>query len=90
MMVQAGLTIDTQNKFWAEAVLCSSYLEDLTLKAGRTKCALETWTNEDASRWFTKLVEFGRIGVVNKRHKNACLCFQFKVKTCKLLCMDQE
>ena len=65
-MVNANLTISSQNDFWAESVACANYLEDLTIKAGGDKPALGTWTNESTLKWFKHLVQFGRIAVVNK------------------------
>lgn len=70
MMTNANLCSDSQGKFWAEAVSCSNYLEDLIIKAGRTKPALEVWTGIPVHKWMLKLVEFGRIGVVNKREEH--------------------
>ena len=69
MMVNSNLTVESQGKFWAEAVACSNYLEDLVIKAGRAEPALSIWTGNNIAKWIKRLVEFGRIGVVNKQEK---------------------
>ena len=69
MMVTANLKVESQNKFWAEAVSTANYLEDLVIKAQRDKPALECWTDKSVSKWVKRLVEFGRIGVANKKDK---------------------
>ena len=69
MMANANLTVESQSKFWAEAVACSNYLEDLMIKAGRTDPSLAAWTEKNITKWFRQLVQFGRIGVVNKKEK---------------------
>ena len=68
-MVHANLSIEAQNKFWAESMSYSNYYEDLVIKSGRSEPALQAWTGVDVSKWFKRLVEFGRIGIVNKRVK---------------------
>ena len=69
MMVHAKFTASTQNRFWAEAVACATYLENLTIKSGRIMSATEAWTGNDVHKWMMKLIEFGRIGVVPARKK---------------------
>ena len=69
MMVNAKLTIEAQKNFWAEAVSCSNYLEDFTIKQGRDKPALEEWTGLPVDKYFPSLIEFGRIGVEAKKKK---------------------
>ena len=69
MMVHANLTPESQGKFWAEAVSCSNWLEDLTIKAGRAEPALFSWTHVSIHKWLKALVQFGRLGIVNKRTK---------------------
>ena len=71
MMSNANLTIDAQKEFWAEAVACSAFIEDLMIKAGRTAPALFLWTNTTVTKWLQHLIQFGRIGVVNKHGKQA-------------------
>ena len=63
-------SIKSQNDFWAESVACANVLEDIVIKAGRSTSALKEW-NEDANvgKWMKYLIQFGRIGVVNKRKK---------------------
>ena len=68
-MVNAKLTIQSQNEFWAESVACANILEDLLIKIGRDKPALANWTNNNVNKWMKHLVQFGRIGVVNKKKK---------------------
>ena len=69
MMVNANLTLESQKVFWAEAVACSAFIEDLVIKATRTIPALSAWTNTSVTKWVKNLVEFGRVAVVNKREK---------------------
>ena len=69
MMVDANLTQDSQKLFWAEAVSCSNWLEDLTIKAGRSEPALASWSHVPIQKWIKALVQFGRLAVVNKRKK---------------------
>ena len=68
-MVFANMTVQSQTKFWAEAVATSCFHENLTIKADRKVPALEAWTDKSASKWMNKLVEFGRVGVMNKKMK---------------------
>ena len=60
--------METQGKFWAEAVSCAAYLQDLTITAGR-ECALELWSGTNVQILYTKLIEFGRLGVATKKKK---------------------
>ena len=69
MMVQANLTKSAQNKFWAEAVACSNFLENLTIKKGRNIPALEAWTGKSVRKWMKHLIQFGRVGVANDKGK---------------------
>ena len=69
MMVNANLTPDSQSEFWAEAVACSNFIEDLVIKSGRMEPALAAWTSTPVTKWIKHLVQFGRIGIVNKRLK---------------------
>ena len=71
MMNHANLTLESQKEFWAEAVACSAFIEDLMIKAGRTSPALYNWTNTTVTKWVKNLVQFGRIGVVKKKGKQA-------------------
>ena len=48
MLINANLTGSAQKDFWAEAVACSAFIEDLIIKAGSTIPALSAWTNESA------------------------------------------
>ena len=68
-MVFANMTVQSQTKFWAEAVATSCFHENLTIKADRKVPALEAWADKSASKWMNKLVEFGRVGVMNKKMK---------------------
>ena len=67
MMVQANFTKEAQTKFWAEAVSCSNYLENLTIKKGRDKPAIESWTGKSQKKLMKHLVQFGRVGVANDK-----------------------
>ena len=49
-MVHANLSIEAQNKFWAESMSCSNYYEDLVIKSGRSEPALQAWTGVDVSK----------------------------------------
>ena len=69
MMVHANLTLESQRKFWAEAVACSNWIEDLTIKAGRTEPALLSWTHVSIHKWLKALIQFGRLGIVHKSKK---------------------
>ena len=69
MMINANLTGEAQKDFWAEAVACSAFIEDLVIKAGRDTPALASWTATSVSKWVKHLVQFGRLAVVNKREK---------------------
>ena len=69
MMVNANMTRSAQNDFWAEAASCAAYLENLTIKKGRNRCALEEWSGEGVRKWMMKLVEFGRTGVLTQKKK---------------------
>ena len=51
MMSHANLTLQAQRDFWAEAVACSAFTEDLVIKAGRTIPALHAWTGENGTKW---------------------------------------
>ena len=68
-MVFANMTIESQTKFWAEAVGTSCFHENLTIKAERISPALESWTHKPVKKWMSKLIEFGRVGVMNKKRK---------------------
>ena len=68
-MVNANLTVNSQNLFWAESVACANYLEDLIIKGGRSEPALQVWTGEKVLKYYKTLIEFGRIAIVNKRNK---------------------
>ena len=69
LMVHAGLTKEAQSRFWAEAVNTSGFLQDLMCTARNNTPALELWTGEKVIKWFTKLVQFGRIGYIPKGGK---------------------
>ena len=69
MMVHANLTLESQSEYWAKAVSCSNFIEDLTIKAGRMEPALAVWTSAPVTKWAKHFVEFGRLAVVNKRTK---------------------
>ena len=62
-------TLESQKDFWAKAVACSAFIEDLIIKANREIPALSAWTNKPVGKWVKILVEFGRIAVVNKKEK---------------------
>ena len=47
----ANLSMESQEKFWAEAVSTANYLEDLIIKAGRDEPALSLWTQEKVHKW---------------------------------------
>ena len=69
MQVNANLNQNSQKLFWGEAVACSNFHEDLVIKSGRKIPALTAWTGIDSSRWIKYMVQFGRLGVVNKKSK---------------------
>ena len=69
MMVHANLTVESQAEFWAEAISCSNFIEDLTIKAGRMEPELAAWTAAPVIKRVKHFVEFGRLAVVNKRNK---------------------
>ena len=68
-MVFANMTVESQTKFWAEAVSASCFHENLTIKAERVTPAMEAWTGKSVKKWMPRLVEFGRVGVMNKKRK---------------------
>ena len=67
MMVQANFTQSAQTKFWAEAVSCANYLENLTIKSNRELPELEIWTGKGIKKRVKYLVQFGRVGVANDK-----------------------
>lgn len=69
MQVNANLNKNSQKLFWREAVACSNFHEDLVIKSGRKLPAITAWTGVDSSRWIRFMVQFGRLGVVNKKAK---------------------
>ena len=71
MMNNANLTLEAQKEFWAEAVACSAFVEDLMIKAGRISPALFNWTHTSVTKWVNHLIQFGRIAVVHKHKKQA-------------------
>ena len=68
-MVNARLSVESQNNFWAESVSCASFGEDLIIKGGRDQTALAVWTNDSVNKWIKRMIQFGRLGVVNKKNK---------------------
>ena len=68
-MVNARLSVESQNNFWAESVSCANFVEDLIIKGGRDQPALASWTNDSVNKWIKRMIQFGRLGVVNKRSK---------------------
>ena len=66
-MVLANMNKESKLHFWAEAVAMSDLLENLTLKNCRTTPALEAWAGKKVKKRIGKLIDFERLGVMNKK-----------------------
>ena len=69
MMAHAGLNKLNQSHLWAESVNTAGFLHNLMSTTKSLTPAMELWTNKKTTGWFTKLVQFGRLGYIPKQGK---------------------